>query len=204
MSKTSPQIYSWMNPSLIVKKTSKYGKGNIPNFNGKKKMYSNKAGDGYGVFADKDIKKNEVLFVMGGYILSIEDENKLKGIVADKPIEISENFSIGPRKPSDIAKMPQHYVNHSCNPNAGFDGQIFMVSMKKIQKGQEILYDYAMIMHPNAKSNSYFSFDCLCGSKNCRRIVGEKDWMNQKLQKKYKGYFQYYLQKKISISQGKK
>jgi hypothetical protein len=41
---------------------------------------------------------------------AIEDENTLKGIVADKPIEISEWFSIGPRKPSDLPHMPQSYI----------------------------------------------------------------------------------------------
>ena len=112
------QKFSWMNQNLEVKDTKKYGKG---------------------VFAKKDIKKGETLFVMGGYILTIDDENKLKGIVADKPIEISNQFSIGPRTAFDLKKMPQHYVNHGCNPNAGFKGQIFMLAMKKIRKDEVII-----------------------------------------------------------------
>ena len=115
-----------------------------------------------------NIKKDEMLMIMGGYILTIKDENSLKGIVADKPIEISENFSIGPRSSADLPLMPQHYVNHSCNPNVGFKGQIFMVAMKNIKKGDEIVYDYAMVMHSNGKSNSYFKIKCLCGTKKCR------------------------------------
>jgi len=107
-------LFSWMNPKLEIRDSGRYGKG---------------------VFAREDIKKGEMLFVMGGYILTIEDENNLKGVVADKPIEISEWFSIGPRKSSDLARMPQSYVNHSCNPNAGFKGQIFMMAMRKIRGG---------------------------------------------------------------------
>jgi len=57
-------MFSWMNPKLEVRQTERIGKG---------------------VFAKEAIKQGEMLFVMGGYILTIEDENNLKGIVADKP-----------------------------------------------------------------------------------------------------------------------
>lgn len=197
LSKPKP-MFSWMNPKLEVRKTGKYGKGILPKFVKGKKIYEKKGKLGEGVFAKRNIKKGEILFVMGGYILTIEDENKLKGVLADKPIEISEDFSIGPRKPSDIPLMPQHYVNHSCNPNAGFKGQIFMVAMRDIKNGEEIAYDYAMVMHPNEDSNSYFKIKCLCGSPNCRGYVTEDDWKIPELQKKYNGYFQYYLQEKIN------
>lgn len=198
MAKNNPPIFSWMSPKIRVGTTTKYGKADLPVVRNGKKTYKKVDGDGKAVFAKTDIKKNEVLFVMGGYILDIEDENNLKGIVADKPIELSEEFSIGPRKPSDLPKMPQHYVNHSCNPNAGFHGQVFMVAMKKIKKGEEITFDYGMIMHTNKKSNSFFTFNCVCGNRQCRGVIGENDWKNPELQKRYDGYFQYYLQEKIN------
>lgn len=175
--KTPKGTFSWMNPNLLIKETGRYGKG---------------------VFAKNAIKKDEILFVMGGYILNIIDENRLKGDVADKPIEISEWFSIGPRKPNDIKLMPQHRVNHSCNPNAGFKGTIFMVAMRNIKKGEEILYDYAMITHSNPNSKNFFTMKCNCGSKNCRGEFKEDDWMIPGLQKKYDGYFQWYIQEKIN------
>jgi len=188
-----------MNPKLSVQKTNKYGKAVKPvETSNSKKTYEKVEGEGFGIFAKENIKNGETLFVMGGYILSIDDENALTGIVADKPIEISEDFSIGPRVSSDIAKMPQHYVNHSCNPNAGFRGQLFMVAMKNIIAGEEIVYDYAMIMHTNERSNSFFTFNCVCGSKACRKVIGERDWLIPDLQVKYNGYFQYYLQEKVN------
>lgn len=194
----NPKLFSWMNPKLEVRTTGKYGVANLPHAENGRKIYKNKLGLGNAIFANKEIKKNEILFVMGGYILSIEDENNLKGIIADKPIEISKNFSIGPRKTSDLPRMPQHYVNHSCNPNAGFDGQIFMVAMRTIKKDQEVTYDYAMVMCPNKESDSLFTFSCLCGSKNCREVISENDWKNSELQSRYNGYFQHYLQKQIN------
>lgn len=187
-----------MNPHLEVRETAQYGKSNEPHLVNKKKVYRKIDGQGKAVFATKEIKKGEMLFVMGGYILDIEDENNLSGIVADKPIEISEYFSIGPRTPADLKRMPQHYVNHSCDPNAGFRGQIFMVAMKQIKPGDEIVYDYAMVMHANKDSDTYYEFDCCCNTKRCRSKVGENDWQKPDLQKRYDGYFQYFLQEKVN------
>jgi hypothetical protein len=173
-----PRPFSWMNPKLEVRNTGKYGKG---------------------VFVRRGlIKKNEMLFVMGGSILTIADENRLRGVVADKPIEISEYFSIGPRSPAELKRMPDHYVNHSCQPNAGFKGQIFLVAMRAIRAGREVTYDYAMVMHPNVKSTSYFTMKCFCGHPSCRKLISEDDWQIPALQRQYDGYFQWYLQEIIN------
>jgi hypothetical protein len=183
MRKTNKKQMSWINPSLKIKNTQKYGQG---------------------IFTTKDIKKNETLIVMGGYIFDIDDENHLNKFNEDKPIEISEEFSICPLKKSDMDLMPQHYINHSCSPNSGFKGQLFIVAMRNIKKGEEILYDYAMIIASNPKSKSYFKMKCLCGSKNCRGTIDEEGWKLPTLQKKYKGYFQWYIEEKIKKLKTKK
>lgn len=170
------KMFSWMNPKLEVRNTEKYGRG---------------------VFVRENLRKDETLFVMGGYVLDIEGENRLKGFPQDKAIEISEEFSFCPLTPEDIELMPQHYVNHSCEPNAGWHGQVFMVAMRDILADEEITYDYAMIICSNKDSNSYFKMECRCGSENCRKIIDEEGWKNPELQKKYEGYFQWYLQEKI-------
>lgn len=196
--KNQPRVFSWINPKLEIKEIFKYGREIRPKFVKGKKLYKNTGKTGKGVFVKKNIRKGDILLIMGGYILTIKDENNLKGNIADKPIEISENFSIGPRNNSDLLLMPQHYINHSCNPNAGFKGQIFMVAIKNIRKGEEIVYDYSMVMHPNNRSDSYFKIKCLCGDKKCRKYITEDDWKIPELQKKYDGYFQYFLQEKIN------
>ena len=165
-----------MNPHLKVAPTGRYGKG---------------------VFAQGNLYKGDMLFVMGGSILDIEDENRLRGIVADKPNELSERFSIGPRNAAELRRMPQHYVNHSCHPNAGFRGQVFMVAMRDIALGEEITYDYAMVMHPNPESATFFTMQCQCQSPQCRGLVTENDWQIPELQHRYSGYFQWFLQEKI-------
>jgi SET domain-containing protein len=171
------QRYSWLSPKINVLKTKNRGKG---------------------LFANKDIAKDELILVMGGNIFSIEDENNLNEYNEDKPIEISEDFSFSPTAEEDMDLMPQHYVNHSCNPNCGWRGQLFLVAMKKIKKDEEITYDYAMIMHPNDDSETYFEMDCLCGENNCRKKISEHDWEKTEIQEKYDGYFQFHIQRKIN------
>lgn len=183
LTKSGKRMFSWMNPGLEIRQTEKCGKG---------------------IFASKNFNKDEILFVMGGYVFDIEDENKLNKFNCDKPIEISEDFSISPIKLSDMELMPQHYVNHSCDPNTGFRGQIFMVAMRDIKAEEEILYDYAMIIASNINSSEYFEMNCKCGAKKCRKVINEEGWKIPSLQKKYKGYFQWYLEEKIKKLKTKK
>jgi hypothetical protein len=166
-----------MNPKLAVRETRRYGKG---------------------VFVQHgSMKRGEFLFVLGGHVLTVQDETRLDRSLFDKPIEIAEGFSIGPRSRRDLARMPQHYVNHSCSPNAGFHGQIFLVALRPIRRDEEITYDYAMVMRNGDSHASGFKMRCSCGSSQCRGIISGDDWRNPKLQRRYAGYFQWYLQERI-------
>jgi len=42
-----------------------------------------------------------------------------------------------------------------------------------------------------------YQMECRCGAANCRRVVTGQDWRRKELQKKYSGFFSWYLQKKI-------
>jgi uncharacterized protein len=192
------QMYSWMNPKIEIRETIKYGNARTARKSGRTKVYREIAISNKGIFAKANINKGEILIVLGGYILTIEDDNELQGVLADKPIEISDIFFVGPRKPSDLDRMPQHYVNHSCSPNAGFKSSIFVVAMKNIGRGVEITCDYAMVMNSHPASNTYLTMQCKCGAKNCRGMITEDDWKLPELQKRYDGYFSWFLQEKIN------
>lgn len=168
-------MFSWMNPKLEVQKTGKFGEG---------------------VFAVKNIKKNEMLAIFGGYIITALDELKLPEDMNDYGVQIDDDFIIGPTKFSEVGDTD--FFNHSCDPNAGFGGQIFLIAMRDIKKGEEITFDYAMVLH-KSKNRKLYKLKCLCGSEKCRKIVSDNDWMNPEIQKKYAGFFQYYIQEKINL-----
>lgn len=100
--------------------------------------------------------------------------------------------------------MPQHYVNHSCEPNAGFNGQIFLVATCSISAEEEITYDYAMVMHASPASSPRFSMACACGRPQCRGVVAEDDWRRPELQARYDGYFTWWLQRQIDRDRRKR
>ena len=167
----SPKKFSWMNPKLEVRRTEKYGKG---------------------VFAKENIKKGDMLAVHGGFIITVEKESNLPDKFKDHGVQISEDFVISCKTYDE----DDGYFNHSCNPNAGYKGQIFLVAMKKIIKDEEVTFDYGMVLHKTRNVKPY-RMRCLCGSENCRRYITCYDWQIPEVQKKYDGYFQWYLQEKI-------
>lgn len=166
---------SWLNPKLEVKKSKLQGKG---------------------VFAVENIKHGERIAIFGGSVMLIDEIYNLPENMQDYPMQIEERFVLGNRTP-----IPEDtdYFNHNCKPNSGFHGQIFLVAMRDIAKGEEIVFDYAMVLSESIGSGIVFEMDCNCGSSNCRKKITEDDWKRSDLRRKYKGYFSQYLQEKIDL-----
>lgn len=181
MSQKQRPAFSWLNPKCEIRDTEKRGKG---------------------VFAKASIRKGEIVCVAGGYVLTTEDEKWFGGEMADKPVEVEDDFYLGPRTDADIPLTPQVYINHSCDPNTGIKGQILYVAMRAISPDEEVCIDYAMSLSANPRSKLVFEFPCQCGKPNCRKILTEEDWKLPELQRRYDGWFSWYLQEKIDARQG--
>jgi len=112
-------------------------------------------------------------------------------------MQIEERFVLGPAgtEPEDT-----DFFNHSCDPNCGFKGQVFLVAMRDIRAGEEVTFDYCMTVSASVGSDMVFEMDCACGSPHCRKRITELDWMMPELQLRYKGYFSPYIQDKIEKS----
>jgi SET domain-containing protein len=166
---------SWFNPKLEVKESA---------------LHCN------GVFAREHIRKNERLAIFGGSVMLIDDIYTLPENVQNYAMQIEERFVFGNRSgvPDDT-----DYFNHSCEPNSGFSGQIFLVAMRDVSIGEEITFDYAMIVSESVGSNLVFEMECRCGMPNCRKKFTENDLKIPELRMKYKEYFSEYLKKKILI-----
>lgn len=145
----------------------------------------------YGTFATKKINQGELIAVFGGVVMDYQTWSSLPESVHDKVLQIGDEVFIGPQIPKDLGDGD--YINHSCDPNAGIKGQIYLVAMRDIQAGEEITFDYAMTIAESIK----FKMKCNCGSRYCRGLITETDWSLPELQKKYQGYFSHYIQQKI-------
>lgn len=141
---------------------------------------------GRGLFALESISMYERLVIIDGSLMRVGEEQ------GDFGIQVSEDLVLsGPL----VNYVP---INHSCDPNAGFKGQILLVAMRDIAPGEQITFDYAMVLHPSPGAPAY-RLECKCGSPRCRGVVTENDWEIPELQERYQGYFQWYLEEKIGL-----
>jgi len=146
---------------------------------------------GKGLFAKEDIKKGEVIFIKSGQILSLEETQKYnKKFGSYYSLQISDEFCLCPTSEEEV-KDTVLFINHSCNPNVGIDGQISFVALRDIKKGEELCHDYATTLTHD------FKLKCNCGSKNCRKIITGNDWKLKELQDRYKNHFAWFILKKI-------
>ena len=149
---------------------------------------------GEGLFATGNIGAGERLLVLGGYVLTVEEEALLDGKLGDNGVQIAEDLVLCATMPDEWGWV--NYLNHSCEPNSGFQGQIVLVAMRDILSNEQITIDYAMVLHRSTQGLAY-RLTCLCGSDECRGVITDEDWKIERLQTKYDGYFQPYLQEKI-------
>jgi hypothetical protein len=151
---------------------------------------------GKGVFAGASLARGERLVVFGGRIMTLAEERCLPEPIRDFAHQIDDDLVIGIDRPEDI--QPVDYLNHSCDPNAGFAGQIVLVAMRDVRADEEITFDYAMTL--SEAPGAPYRMKCACGAAQCRWIVTDADWRIPELQARYRGYFQPHLEEKICRS----
>lgn len=145
---------------------------------------------GRGVVAVENISKDEIIAIKSGNIVTRDEIETVTREAGDLALQIDDDFYIAPRSPAEADDMSV-YINHSCDPNVGFRGQVVYVAMRNIAAGEELCHDYAM-----ERSDDY-SLDCHCGSPLCRGKVSGEDWKLPELQARYGDYFSIYLRRKF-------
>ena len=97
---------------------------------------------------------------------------------------------------SPVPGDPADAINHSCDPNCGFQGEVTLVAMRPIAAGEELTFDYAM-----CDSAPFDEFPCSCGADMCRGFVRADAWQRADLQDRYRGFFSPYLAARIARMQ---
>lgn len=63
------------------------------------------------------------------------------------------------------------WINHSCDPNCEADednGRIFIKAIRNIRAGEELNYDYGLIIDEPYTKKLKAEYPCWCGSPQCR------------------------------------
>jgi len=89
---------------------------------------------GRGVFCREPVQAGERLSVWGGEVVGPEG---LEGVDPDLKhlgVQIEEDLYLAPSR-----EGPEDWFNHSCDPNAGLDGQVVLVALRDIAPGSRWL-----------------------------------------------------------------
>lgn len=63
------------------------------------------------------------------------------------------------------------WINHSCDGNCEAEereGRVYIVSRRNIAAGEELLYDYGLILEERYTAKLKAEYPCWCGSAKCR------------------------------------
>lgn len=143
---------------------------------------------GKAVYARDLIEPGELIAVWSGRIIPTEALDELSAEIRRHTVQVEEGLYLASLSPDE----PPDFINHSCEPNAGLDGQVAIVALHRIHPGEEVTIDYAM-----CDGSAYDEFDCACGSAACRGRVTGEDWRNPILWERYAGHFSPYLERRI-------
>ena len=101
-----------------------------------------KSKTGLGLFAIREIKKGELIVRYRGPKIRNEEADRRADRGNKYLYEVNNRWTIDGTNRKNVAR----YANHSCRPNAESDvlrgHKVVIRSIKKIQPGEEITYDY--------------------------------------------------------------
>jgi hypothetical protein len=143
----------------------------ISRYDRKHKKYARRkhGTSGFGIHATQDIRKGETVFRGEEKSHRLVTLDHIKEEWPPEQVDVFRRYAISlggdvyilwDENPDEWA--PQ---NHSCTPNAAFQG-LNLVAVRDIEAGEELTLDYTTFATPEMAS-----FECSCRSPNCRGFI---------------------------------
>ena len=135
---------------------------------------------GKGVFALQDIAEGETLIEYVGEVISWEEAQDRH---PHDPQDPNHTFYFHVNEDKVIDALhggnSSRWINHSCDPNCEADEEnerIFIKALRNIKAGEELNYDYGLIIDEPYTKKLLAEYPCWCGAKNCRgTLLSPKD-----------------------------
>ena len=146
---------------------------------------------GRGVFAVQDIAEGETLIEYKGEVISWEEALRRHPHDPSQPNH-TFYFHIDDERVIDgnVNGNASRWINHSCAPNCEADetdGRVFVKALRNISAGEELNYDYGLIIDEPYTKKLKADFPCWCGSESCRgTLLAPKTDKKAKKKKKAK------------------
>jgi len=127
---------------------------------------------GRGLFALKRIRASEMILVLGGYVITVDQ-------VRAMPEKQGNTVQIGSRHYIDV-EPPGLYINHSCQPNTGVMNDTILVALRDISVDEELRFDYSTTM-----SEEDWTMECRCSAAQCRGLIEDFHLLSETLKQRY-------------------
>jgi SET domain-containing protein len=146
---------------------------------------------GRGLVAVAPIGPGEIVAIKGGHIVDAATLRALPEQLRNSDVQIADGFHLVALTDAEYEPV-MLFINHSCEPNVGFAGNIVLVASRDVAPGEELTTDYALF------DDSDEVMQCRCGTASCRGIISGRDWQRPELQRRYGEYFSAYLLRRIA------
>lgn len=129
---------------------------------------------GTGVFAARDIPAGTQIIEYKGKRITAEQADAKHPVNPDDPFH-TFFFSLSSGKIIDGGEKGNdaRWINHSCGPNceaqeSASGKKVYVVALRDIPAGDELFYDYGLIMEGRITKTLRRQYQCLCGKEGCR------------------------------------
>ncbi len=127
---------------------------------------------GKGVFALQDLAEGETIIEYVGEIISWDEAQDRH---PHDPNDPNHTFYFHVNEDRVIDALyggnSSRWINHSCGPNCEADEEndrIFIKALRNIKAGEELNYDYGLIIDEPYTKKLKAEYPCWCGSAHCR------------------------------------
>ena len=127
---------------------------------------------GNGVFALRPIGAGDRIIEYRGERISW-DEATNRAAERGGPINHTFYFSLADGRVIDGGRRGNdaRWINHSCAPNCETEeiqGRVWIKALRDLQPGEELFYDYRLVLDARYTPKLKRAYQCLCGAPNCR------------------------------------
>lgn len=130
---------------------------------------------GRGVFAAREITEGTRIIEYKGERITAEEAVKRHGRDPDNPHH-TFFFSLedGRLIDGDAGGNSARWINHACEPNCEAreeNGRVFIYALRDILPGEELGYDYGLIIEERHTPAVKRDYACHCGAPTCRKTM---------------------------------
>ena len=130
---------------------------------------------GKGVYALREIPAGSVLIEYIGEIIDWKEALRRHPHDPSDPnhtfyFHIDEQHVID----ANVGGNASRWINHACEPNCEADetgGRVFIKALSDLSPGEELFYDYGLVIDERLTPKLKAQYACRCGSPVCRRTM---------------------------------